>query len=115
MKKLEKSVRHELKTYGPDLRNGHIYNNASAGLMTPGVDRFLDSAFASVDADRGIVTDIRFYFDGEAIRRDDYYGETVCITDQVCDWISDKTTWDDLIDSVVRAVEAAAHDDGSDE
>ena len=114
MKKLEKSIRRELKPYGPDLRNGHIHSHSSVGLMVHGVDRFLDSAFASVDADHGIVTDIRLYFDGEAIRRDDYYGETVCITDQVCDWISDKTTWDDLIGSIVRAVEEAAHDEDSD-
>lgn len=105
MKKLEKSVRSCMNTYGPALRSGHIVvqGKMPGHTLEDGVDRMLDHAYA--DVEDGVVTDIRMYFEQESRQANDYKGNSLEITSEIEDWFGSCETWDDLIQRIVRAVE----------
>lgn len=105
MKKLEKSVRSCMNTYGPALRSGHIVvqGKMPGHILEDGVDRMLDHAYA--DVEDGVVTDIRMYFEQESRQARDYKGNSLEITKEIEDWFGSCETWDDLIQRIVRAVE----------
>lgn len=105
MKKLEKSVRSCMNTYGPALRSGHIVvqSKIPGHILEDGVDRMLDHAYA--DVEDGVVTDIRMYFEQESRQASDYKGDSLEITSEIEDWFGNCETWDDLIQRIVRAVE----------
>lgn len=105
MKKLEKSVRSCMNTYGPALRSGHIVvqGKMPSHVLEDGVDRMLDHAY--VDVEDGVVTDIRMYFEQEIRLARDYKGDSLEITSEIEDWFGSCETWDDLIQRIVRAVE----------
>lgn len=105
MKKLEKSVRSCMNTYGPALRSGHIVvqGKMPGHILEDGVDRMLDHAYA--DVEDGLVTDIRMYFEQESRPAHDYKGKSLEITSEIEDWFGGCETWDDLIQRIVRAVE----------
>lgn len=105
MKKLEKSVRSCMNTYGPALRSGHIVvqGKTPGHILEGGVDRMLDHAYA--DVEDGVVTDIRMYFEHEHRLERDYKGDTLEITSEIEDWFGNHETWDDLIQRIVHAVE----------
>lgn len=105
MKKLEKSVRSCMNTYGPALRSGHIVvqGKMPGHTLEDGVDRMLDHAYAEVE--NGVVTDIRMYFEQESRQANDYKGGSLEITSEIEDWFGSCETWDDLIQRIVHAVE----------
>lgn len=105
MKKLEKSVRSCMNTYGPALRSGHIVvqGKLPGHILEDGVDRMLDHAYA--DVEDGVVTDIRMYFEQESRPAHDYKGNSLEITSEIEDWFGGCETWNDLIQRIVRAVE----------
>lgn len=105
MKKLEKSVRSCMNTYGPALRSGHIVvqGKMPGHILEDGVDRMLDHAYA--DVEDGVVTDIRMYFEQESRPAHDYKGNSLEITSEIEDWFGGCETWNDLIQRIVRAVE----------
>lgn len=105
MKKLEKSVRSCMNTYGPALRSGHIVvqGKMPGHVLEDGVDRMLDHAYADVEG--GVVTDIRMYFEQESRSAHDYKGDSLEITGEIEDWFGGCETWDDLIQRIVHAVE----------
>lgn len=105
MKKLEKSVRSCMNTYGPALRSGHIVvqGKMPGHTLEDGVDRMLDHAYA--DVEDGVVTDIRMYFEQESRSAHDYKGNSLEITSEIEDWFGNCETWDDLIQRIVHAVE----------
>lgn len=105
MKKLEKSVRSCMNTYGPALRSGHIVvqGKMPGHVLEDGVDRMLDHAYA--DVEDGVVTDIRMYFEQESRLDHDYKGNSLEITSEIEDWFGGCETWDDLIQRIVHAVE----------
>ncbi len=80
MKKLEKSIRHELADIAPGLRSG-CYGLAGhyAGVMpSKGLVRDL---YCDIDPDQGIVTGIRMYGAEGGREARDYYGESVDLSD----------------------------------
>ena len=83
MKKLEKSVRSCMNTYGPALRSGHIVvqGKIPGHILEDGVDRMLDHAYA--DVEDGVVTDIRMYFEQESRQARDYKGNSLEITSEI--------------------------------
>lgn len=105
MKKLEKSIRSCMNTYGPALRSGHIVvqGKLPGHILEDGVDRMLDHAYA--DVEDGVVTDIRMYFEQESRLDHDYKGNSLEITGEIEDWFGGCETWDDLIQRIVHAVE----------
>lgn len=105
MKKLEKSIRSCMNTYGPALRSGHIVvqGKMPGHILEDGVDRMLDHAYA--DVEDGVVTDIRMYFEQESRLDHDYKGNSLEITGEIEDWFGGCETWDDLIQRIVHAVE----------
>lgn len=105
MKKLEKSVRSCMNTYGPALRSGHIVvqGKLPGRILEDGVDQMLDHAYA--DVEDGVVTDIRMYFEQESRLDHDYKGNSLEITGEIEDWFGGCETWDDLIQRIVHAVE----------
>lgn len=105
MKKLERSIRSCMNTYGPALRSGHIVvqGKMPGHNLEDGVDRMLDHAYA--DVEDGVVTDIRMYFEQESRLACDYKGDSLEITSEIEDWFGGCETWDDLIQRIVHAVE----------
>lgn len=105
MKKLERSIRSCMNTYGPALRSGHIVvqGKMPGHILEDGVDRMLDHAYADVEG--GVVTDIRMYFEQESRPAHDYKGNSMEITSEIEDWFGGCETWNDLIQRIVRAVE----------
>ena len=105
MKKLEKSIRSCMNTYGPALRSGHIVvqGKMPGHTLEDGVDRMLDHAYA--DVEDGVVTDIRMYFEQESRQAHDYKSNSLEITSEIEDWFGNCETWDDLILRIVHAVE----------
>lgn len=105
MKKLERSIRSCMNTYGPALRSGHIVvqSKIPGHTLEDGVDRMLDHAYA--DIEDGVVTDIRMYFEQESRLARDYKGDSLEITSEIEDWFGNCETWDDLIQRIVHAVE----------
>lgn len=103
MKKLEKSIRSCMNTYGPALRSGHIVvqGKIPGHILEDGVDRTLDHAYA--DVEDGVVTDIRMYFEQESRLDHDYKGNSLEITSEIEDWFGNCETWDDLIQRIVHA------------
>lgn len=97
MKKLEKSIRHELNCYGAGIR---AYNYGVPGFSTGIMPKhgFLDAVYA--DAENGIVTDIRLYTVGDAKERRDYCGESIDITAAILDYIKNRITWDEMISDI---------------
>ena len=102
MDKLEKSIRHALKYYGPDIRNGHWgVTSYTVGVMPS--RGFIKGAYC--DLENGIVTDIRLYAVGDAQEARDYYGESVCITEPIEEYITDHNDWDMLINEIYNLIE----------
>lgn len=108
MKKLEKSIRRELKDFGPSLRNGHVWvTGHSVGIMGEN-DYFMQGAYADVDVSEGIVTDIRIYAVGEGRLSRDFNEETLNITEQIEGFLlehNESFNWDDLICSIAEVAE----------
>ena len=108
MNKLEKSIRCALKPFGPDIRNGHVWIPGYSVGIIGNDDYFLSSAYADVDTEAGIITDIRLYAVGDAKEPYDYYGKSLNITDQISQYIlerNDNMTWNDLINSIIDVVD----------
>lgn len=105
MNKREKSIRHELKFYGPKIRAGHMKIPGETTGWMDEKDFYLASAHADVDVHAGIVTDIRLYRVGDAKAARDYYGQTLEFTDILYEYIRDpEATWDELIGGICDAV-----------
>lgn len=90
MTKLEKSIRREMKYYGPRLRSGHYITPGFVGMVP--VD-FGTLCGVFCDVGDGEVTDIRLYCVGDAKERRDYYGETIDITEPVKRYLMGMSEW----------------------
>ncbi len=102
MDKLEKSIRHQMKYYGARMRNNHFWvPGHSVGVMRDD-DAFLMGAYA--DVTNGIVTDIRFYENGDAYEERDWRGRTLNITDPIYEYLSDGKSWDEMIHSIYNII-----------
>lgn len=97
MTKLEKSVRHELKYYGTALRNGHYVTLGTTGRLKYNF-QFLKDVYC--DFEDGIVTGIRVYGYGDALAVCDYEGSSYDITEPVENYLSQETSWDQLISDI---------------
>lgn len=100
MKKLEKSIRREMKYYGPRLRAGHYGVAGYTTGIVPSDFRTLSGIFC--DVDDGEVTGIRLYCVGDAEERRDYYGETIDITEPVERYLMGLSDWD--WDAMIREI-----------
>ena len=105
MTKLNKSIRHCMKDYGPSLRNGHYGVAGYTVGAVPADYQTLRSVHC--DVEDGIVTDIRLYAVGAARERCDYYGESTDITSPVEDFLKGNIDWDDMIDEIESIIEEA--------
>lgn len=105
MTKLNKSIRHCLKGYGPSLRNGHY---GVAGYTTGAVPADYQTIHSVwCDVENGIVTDIRLYAVGDARERRDYYGETTNITEPIEDYLKCNIDWDSMIYEIEKIIKEA--------
>lgn len=107
MTKLEKSIRHEMKIYGPELRSGKYYGVCGHTVGDVPLYGFISLVCARVKD--GICTDVNIYTVGDAFTRADYYGEDndlgmfVNITEEVENYILDNSCdWNDLISDIVE-------------
>lgn len=105
MSKLNKSIRHCLKGYGPSLRNGHY---GVAGYTTGVIPSdYKTLSRVCCDVEGGIVTDIRSYGYGDAYERRDYYGESTDITAPVEDYLKCNIDWDSMIYEIEKIIKEA--------
>ena len=105
MTKLNKSIRHCMKNYGPSLRNGHY---GVAGYTTGAVPADYKTLFrVCCDVEGGIVTDIRIYVYGDAYECRDYYGESTDITVPVEDYLKCNIDWDSMIYEIEKIIKEA--------
>ena len=97
MTKLEKSIRHELKFYGSDLRAGRWGVAGYSVGQVPHGFRFLEGAYC--DIGDGEVTDIRLYAYGNAYAAKDVNGDSIDITKPIEEYLRGETdrSWDKLI------------------
>lgn len=107
MKKLEKSIRHELADIAPGLRSG-CYGLAGhyAGVMpSKGLVRDL---YCDIDPDQGIVTGIRMYGAEGGREARDYYGESVDLSDALEHYLLQwyQYTWDDFVREICDLAQA---------
>lgn len=92
MTKLEKSIRRELKHYGPYIRSGYYDSNGRINKVC-------------CDVENGIVTDVRLYTYGQAMERRDYYRESIDITWPLSNYGGSRIqTWDDAIREILTIV-----------
>lgn len=91
MTKLEKSIRREMKYYGPRLRAGHYGVTDYTLGMVPKDFGYICGVFC--DVEDGEVTDIRLYCYGDAEERKDYYGESIDITEPVKRYLMGMSEW----------------------
>lgn len=103
MKKLENSIRHELVSYGPALRNGHWGAQRHTVGAVPDDFRFLARAYYDYDPTTGIVTDIRMYAVGDAMTAEDRRSPYE-ITEPLENYLSGCTNWDGLINEIAQTV-----------
>lgn len=105
MTRLNKSIRHSLKSYGPYLRNGHY---GVAGYTTGVIPSdYKTISRVCCDVEGGIVTDIRIYGYGDAYERRDYYGESTDITAPVEDYLKCNIDWDSMIYEIEKIIKEA--------
>lgn len=106
MDKLEKSIRRNMKFYGPALRAGNYWLPGMAGTLPKNFRGYLKSAFCDYDPERGIVTDIRLYTVGDGIDIRDYRGESIDITEQITEWMRDRDyiSWNGMIENIADIV-----------
>ena len=105
MTKLNKSIRHCMKFYGPDLRNGHY---GVAGYTTGVIPSdYKTLSRVCCDIEGGIVTDIRVYGYGDAYERRDYYGESTDITAPIEDYLKCNIDWDSMIYEIEKIIKEA--------
>ena len=97
MTKLNKSIRHAMKAYGPALRNGHYIAVGGTGQHPEGFQTF-KSAYA--DVEDGVASDIRLYAVGDAILRRDHDGDSAEITGPVNRFLSGDVSWNMMIDEI---------------
>lgn len=104
MSKIEKSVRAEMRPYGPALRAGHyaVPGGRRCGDM-PKIG-YINSAH--MDVEGGVCTDIRVYAVGEAMERRDYHGESANITDEIQDYLEGETDWNGMIRAIADVARA---------
>ena len=113
MTKLEKSIRSEMKFWGPRIRAGYYVLRGHTGDIPKGGT--IKALYASYED--GVVTDIRLYLQGDAWQRRDYEGweGTVDITKALEDYIrSYYSTWDDLIEGIAEIVLADMNGENDD-
>lgn len=105
MKKLEKSIRRELSWIGPGLRAGSYgLVGHFAGIMPS--RGLVNALYCDVDAQNGVVTDIRMYGSGDAREARDYYGESVNITSALEKFFADPNCeWDDFVHEIEKVVQ----------
>lgn len=102
MTKLEKSIRREIKPFGPRLRSGHYgVPRYTVGLVP---NDFRTIKTVCCDVENGEVTDIRLYCVGDAMEAHDYHGKSVNITEAVEKYLMESRDWDDLIKSIEEIV-----------
>lgn len=102
MNKLERSIRHEMKWYGPRLRTGHYGALGNTVGVIPDDFGTIDGVFC--DIDNGAVTDIRLYCVGDAKEPRDYHGRSVEITSAVTDYLSEHHDWNEMIHAMVDII-----------
>lgn len=109
MNKLEKSIRHEMKYFGPAIRTGHWGVAGYTTGLVPSNYRTLHRVCCDVDPAKGIVTDIRVYAYGDGMTPDDYYHRSVDITEPVTDYLTQggDFDWDMMISSICDIAKSA--------
>lgn len=91
MTKLEKSIRREMKYYGPRLRAWHYGVAGYTTGIVPSDFRTLSGIFCDVEGVE--VTEIRLYCVGDAEERRDYHGEIIDITELVERYLMGMSEW----------------------
>lgn len=111
MTKLEKSIRRELKYFGPALRNGHYgLQRYTLGIMPK---RGLISS-VHCDVEEGEVTNIRIYCGGDALWYKDYYGDSIEITNAFVTYLKAEDEgwdWDALIRNIADEIQDTLRDE----
>ena len=102
MTKINKSIRHCMKGYGPRLRNRHYSVAGYTTGVVPNDEATLHSVHC--DVENGIVTDIRLYTVGAARERRDYYGESTNITSPVEEYLKCNIDWDEMIAEIENII-----------
>lgn len=104
MTKLNKSIRHEMRYYGPRIRAGHygVARTSSGVGVIP--DDFAFIRRVCCDVENGVVTDIRLYAVNDAMEERDYNEESVNITEPVESYVANRIGWDDMIDEIESIV-----------
>lgn len=104
MTKLEKSIRRELKYFGPKLRAGHWGAlGHTMGIVSPNF-RYLYRAYC--DFDGGEITGVRLYGVGDALTAKDYHGDSIDITGPLESYLRGESgwSWGSLIAGIQDAV-----------
>ena len=112
MRKLENSIRKELKFYGPGLRFGHYgAPGFTAGLLPEKFNGYISSAVARYDKENEVCTEITLYCVGDGFSHDDFYqcdnatGIYCDITENIIDFIkNDISCWNDLIIAIYKKI-----------
>lgn len=104
MTKLNKSIRHEMRYYGPRIRAGHygVVGTSSGVGVIP--DDFAFIRRVCCDVENGVVTDIRLYAVNDAMEERDYNEKSVNITEPVESYVANQIGWDDMIDEIESIV-----------
>lgn len=98
MTKLNQSIRHEMKYYGPALRSGHY--GALGATVGEIPDDYKTIKSVHCDVKDGIVTDIRLYGVGDSQEARDYHGESIEITEPVESYLRREIDWNEMISAI---------------
>lgn len=103
MRKLEKSIRHELVPFGPALRNHHYSALGQAVGCISDSHKTFSSAHYDYDKESGIVTSIRIYGIGDAKEPRDYHRETD-ISEPIEAYLCNLLLWDEMVEKIAEIV-----------
>lgn len=95
MKILEKSIRREMKFFGPRLRNGHYGVVGYTLGRVPNDFTYIKKVCCNVE--NGECTDIRFYSFEDAMLACDHYGESIDITKAIHQYLMGSLDWNQMI------------------
>ena len=103
MKKLERSIRHELAWIGPGLRSGsYALEGHSTGPKPCG--GFVSALYCDVDVSGGVVTCARIYGREDKMDPRDIFGRSLNVSNALKHYLSDvEFTWDDFVNEIVEA------------
>lgn len=106
MTNLLKSIRREMKRYGPRLRSGHYGVAGYTTGVIPSDYQTIHSVHCDVES--GVVTDIRLYPVGAAMEPCDYYDKSINITHPVEEYLRGNLDWAEMLSAIEAVVKEHA-------